>query len=166
MPTTNVGVSASRARCPLRARLGKWHKHSLVLLISLELAVALCAMYTCPNLNHRITEPWNSPGWKGPQKFIWPKFSREREPQWDCLATWLVSNWKPSVVGTIFLVRLFHWVIILPVKNFFLISRWNISWYNLYPLLLVFSMCLLVKKVPLSSFYQSSKYWNTVMRSP
>lgn len=59
-------------------------------------STALCAVYTYPNLNHRITEPRNSPGWKGPQKLIWPKFSWEREPQWDCLATWLVSDWKLS----------------------------------------------------------------------
>lgn len=64
------------------------------------------------------------PRLEGPQKFIWPKFSSEREPQWDCLATWLVSNSKPSVMGTIFLVRLFHWVIILTVKISFFISRW------------------------------------------
>lgn len=51
------------------------------------------------------------------------------------------------------------------VKNFFLMWRWDLSPCNLYPLPLVFSIHVLMKRKPPSSSYLYFKYWNIAMRS-
>lgn len=48
--------------------------------------------------------------------------------------------------------RLFQCVIVLTVKKLFLLSVWNFCWCNLYLLPFVFSMWLLMKQEPPSSF--------------
>lgn len=48
--------------------------------------------------------------------------------------------------STMSLARLYQWMIVLTVKNFFLILKQNLSRCNLYALPLVFSMWLLVKR--------------------
>lgn len=54
--------------------------------------------------------------------------------------------------STMSLGSLFQFMIVLAVNNFFLILTWNLSPWNLYPLLFVFSMWALVKRNTLSSF--------------
>ena len=68
--------------------------------------------------------------------------------------------------STTSLGRLFQWLIALTVRNVFLIRRWNLSHCNLYPLPLVSSTWLLVKREPPLPVQMSFKYWSTVMRFP
>lgn len=52
--------------------------------------------------------------------------------RWDYLAPCLVASWKSPVVEVPTQGKLFLWMIIITVKNFFLIQRWNLSWCNFY----------------------------------
>lgn len=67
--------------------------------------------------------------------------------------------------STTYLGRLFQWVIVLTVKKFFIMSRWNLSQYNLFPSSPVFPIWLLVKREHLSPLLPPFKYWDTVMSS-
>lgn len=60
------------------------------------------------------------------------------------------------------LQRLSQCLTVLTLRNVFLISRWNLFWYNFYLLLLVFSMWVLVKREAPYSLYLSFKYCNTL----
>lgn len=83
--------------------------------------------------------------------------SWEKEPRWNYLAHCPVTLWKLPVTdsprislgrfpwGGCSIERLFH------CKNFLHIPRWNLSWCNLHPLLLVLSMWLFMRREPLAS---------------
>ena len=63
----------------------------------------------------------NSLGWKWPRKTIWSNLSWEGEPRWDYLAPCPMASWKPPVLWTMSLGRLFQWMTDLTV-HFFVFS--------------------------------------------
>lgn len=106
-----------------------------------------------------LREPQNSSGWNRPWKNLVHHFL------WKGAYIILFSGLSNCILKPPeTLRRLFHWMIVLTVKNVFLTLRWNLSSCHLDSSSLVFSMCLLVKK-PLFSSQLDLVCLNTVIIS-